>query len=475
MRRNDGETMHNNKPNIILIVIDALRADHLSCYGYHKLTCPSLDKFSEECILFKSAFSASPSTVGSIPSILTGLYPSFHGTGVDGNLFILSDEIPTLPETLKKEGYTTIGFNTNPYMAGNHGYNRGYISYFDLFPSEKKIGLFERAWRYAKKKILIYRYHSYFKGIICSKDVNKQIQKCLKNLGKKPFFMWVHYMDVHAPYLPREPYFSYYSSDKPKDQITSFKEHLNKIYAKLYKDPNSITLEERQLIINCYDSEIRYFDHNFKNLLHQLRKYGFLNNTVIILTSDHGEEFWEHGKWGHYMRMYNVNVHVPLLIRHPQLSIKRKIISKQVRTIDIFPTVLDILNIKPRDHLPGISLMPFINDEYNVPEVAVFSEGGGVRGISVNKYIDRLYSLRTSQWNYIKNTTHNIKVLYQLEKDPKELNNIAKKKSMMKIIKEFDFQLNNLLKSATKYKNRVSSVEIDEKLIQRLRALGYME
>jgi len=360
-------------------------------------------------------------------------------------------------------------------MAGNHGYNRGYISYFDLFPSEKKIGLFERAWRFAKKKIHINRYYSSFKRIICSKGVNKQVQKSLKNLEEKPFFMWIHYMDVHAPYLPREPYFSYYSSEKPKEQITFFKENLNQTYDKLYKNPDSISLENRQLIVNCYDSEINYFDHNFKNLLYQLRKYKLFDNAMIILTSDHGEEFWEHDKWGHTMRMYDVNTHVPLLIKYPQLCTKRKTISKQVRTIDIFPTVLDNLNLKQRNYLSGVSLESFIKDEHDVPELTVLSEGGGVQGISVKKHIDRVYSLRTPQWRYIKNITQNQKELYQLEKDPQELNNLANNPSVKNTIKEFDLQLTILLASSNKYKNQIPSVELDEKIVQRLRALGYIE
>ena len=171
-----------------------------------------------------------------------------------------------------------------------------------------------------------------------------------------------------------------------------------------------ITLKERQLIVNCYDSEIRYFDQNFKNLLYQLRKHSLLDNTIIMLTSDHGEGFWEHSKWGHGMEMYDINIHVPLLITD-HLSSKGKIISKQVRNIDIFPTVLDVLNIKPNYYLSGVSLIPFINDENSAPEVAVLSEGGGIHGISVKAYIDRVYSLRTPQWKYIKNVTQNTKEL----------------------------------------------------------------
>lgn len=439
--------MYSDRPNIIVIVADALRADHLSCHGYSRLTSPHLDKFAEECILFKSAFSASPSTVGSIPSILTGLYPSFHGTGVDGNILTLCRDIPTLPEVLNKEGYTTVGFNTNPYMASKHGYNRGYVSYFDLFPSQRKV---------------------------CSKGANMEVANWLENDRQQPFFMWIHYMDTHGPYYPREPYFSRYSSAQSKDQIASFKNRFDQIYAKLVKEPGLRDLEERQLIVNCYDSELRYFDENFEDLLNLLRRHHLLNNTIIIVTADHGEEFWEHDKWGHYMRMYDINLHVPLLLRYPAFASKGKSISKQVRNIDIFPTVLDILNITPEHYLSGVSLLPYVEDESSASEVAVVSEGGGVQGISVNLYIDRVYSLRTPPWKYVKNVTQNKKQLYQLQNDPSELSNIAHEPYAQDIIGELDLKLTDLLKPTTKFKGDASLVEFDSQIIEKLRVLGYM-
>jgi len=474
MRQNKGKTMQRNRPNIILIVIDALRPDHLSCNGYPTLTSPNIDKFAEECISFQKTFSASPSTVGSIPSILTGLYPSFHGTGVDGNILTLSGEISTLPEILKRQGYTTVGFNTNAYMVSKHGYDKGYISYFDLFPSEKKDELITRVSRLLKKKIQISKSNGPHKGIICSEEVNKHVIKWLKNFGLQPFFMWIHYMDVHAPYLPREPYFSQYSSSNSKDQIISFKKQLNQIYFKLYKDPNLITLEERQLLINCYDSEIRYFDQNFKRLLCQLKKQSLLDKTIIVLTSDHGEEFWEHGKWGHNMRMYDVNLHVPLLIRFPHVPFKRKTIQEPIRNIDIFSTILDFLNIKLKYNLSGASFMPFIHEEHNVQDLSVISEGGGIQGLSLRTYIDRIYSIRTSNWKYIKNVTKNVREIYNLNNDPNELINLANDNSVANIMKKFDIMLNEFIISAKKFKKDISLVEVDDKIIKRLKDLGYI-
>lgn len=457
---------HSSRPNVILILLDSLRADHLSCYGYNKLTSPNLDEFARGSALFKSAFSASPSTVGSVPSILTGLYPSSHGTGVDGNVLTFSSEIPALPQVLRENGYVTAGFNTNPYMVGKHGYGKGYNSYFDLFPLKGR-------------KRLLDKFRDFF-GIaknntyVCGKDVNKQVTKWLKGAARPPFFMWIHYMDIHVPYFPREPFFSQFSSDKSKDRIKSFKNQFIQISAKLFRNPDSITTDERQLIIDCYDSEIRYFDHNFKSLLALLRKRRLLEDTIVIVTSDHGEEFWEHGKWGHFMRLYDINTHVPLLIKYPALTSKGASISKQVRSIDIFPTILDLLNIKSRYSLPGISLLPYIKDENSAPEADVFSEGGGVQGVSVNTYVDRLFSVRTNQWKFIKNITRNQNELYDLKNDLMELNNLADKPDVQEIIKELDSKIKKILKLSEKSKQAISSVEVEEQTKERLKALGYL-
>jgi arylsulfatase len=461
------------RPNIILIVLDCLRPDHLSCYGYHKLTSPNIDSFAEECVLFKSAFSASPSTVGSIPSILSGLYPSFHGTGVDGNTLTLSSEIPTLADVLKQEGYTTVGFNTNPYMVGKHGYDKGYGSYYDLFPSQRRNGLLNKAKLFLgglnRKK-----FTQTSEPCICSKGVNERVSKYLKHIEQKPFFIWLHYMDTHAPYLPREPYFSNYSDAESKKQAVTFKNQLNHIYGRLYKDQNSITQEERQFIVNCYDSEIRYFDENLKKLLRLLRKLYLLDNTVIILTSDHGEEFWEHGKWGHYMRFYDTNIRVPLLIRFPHLAKARKTVSTPVRNIDIFPTILDMLNINHAFHLSGLSLLSYIKHEKSFPEATVFSEGGGVYTVSTEDYIDRVYSIRTPQWKYIKNKTNDQIELYNLKIDPMEFKNLSNEKNVQEVIKDLDSKLNCLLDTAAKFKKKTLSVEMESQIKNKLKALGYM-
>lgn len=464
--------MYCNRPNIIIVLADALRPDHLSCYGYHKSSSPNLDNFAEECILFKSAFSASPSTVSSVPSILTGLYPSLHGTGVDGNVLTLRKGIPALPEVLKKEGYTTVGLNTNPLMAGEHGYNRGYVSHFDLFPLKKKTRLFG-ATEYTPEGFPKEESTEFNQPYVCSRGVNKQVAEWLKNDGRQPFFMWIHYMDTHSPYLPREPYFSQYSNDKSKGQIVSFMKQLNQIYERLHRDSDLITREERALILDCYDSEIRYFDESFNNLLILLKSHNLLSNTVMIVTSDHGEEFWEHGRWGHYVRMYDINLHVPLLLKYPCLTSKGKRISKQVRNIDIFPTIIDILNIKPEYYLSGISLLPFVDNENLAPEIPVLSEGGGVIRLSTKAYIDRMYSLRTPRWKYIKNVTQNEKQLYQLQNDPLELRNVVHESYAQDTIRNLDLKIDGLLKSAAKSKEEISLPKLDSQIIERLKALGY--
>jgi len=461
-----------NKPNIIVIVADALRADHLSCYGYPTLTSPYLDRFAERCVLFESAFSASPSTVSSIPSILTGLYPSLHGTGVDGNMLTLNRQVTTLPELLKQHGYTTVAFNTNPLVAGKYGYDRGYDARFDLFPAEKDKAIMTRIDYILGERSVNYLVRL-SQPYICSKQLNACVADWLKRKGRRPFFMWLHYMDTHSPYLPRQPYFSQYSLDKPREKVAHFLRQFDRIVDALHKGSDSLGEVEKALVIDCYDSEIRYLDRNLGQLMSLLSGYNLLDNTVIFITADHGEEFWEHGKWGHFVRMYDINLRVPLLLKLPGFEAVPKRICAQVRNIDIFATIVDLLQGRDEQGLSGLSLLAWLNGNDSATEEPVIAEGGGVERLSTGEYIDRMYAIRTKQYKYIKNVTKNEFQLYRLSDDPQELNNIAVEPSAGQIIARLEGRMNELLNPAGRLDTKMIEAEIDDQMLKRLKALGY--
>jgi len=464
--------MRFSRPNIIVMVADALRADHLSCYGYNKNTSPNIDKFAAECTVFDGAFSAAPATGASIPSILSGLYPSLHKTGVDGNMLTLNDEVNILPEMLAKHGYYTIGLNTNPLMAGKHGYNRGYCTHEDLFPDNKKIHTYlaSRGPGGELRKEIV----QYNRSYVCSTQVNQEIERWLKSNPKNPFFMWIHYMDTHSPYIPRSPFFEQYCTGRSGSQVLNFLKKLNQIFHALHTGTDRMSFEEKKMVVDCYDSEIRYFDVEFGRLMSLLKNYNLFDNTMMFFMADHGEEFWEHGHWGHFVRMYDINIRVPLLFKMPGSFASGKRITKQVRNIDILPTVLDVLQIDPKTNLSGLSLVPFIRDENSAPETPVISEGGGVKRISTGEKIDRLYSIRTPHYKYIKNTSQNTRELYKLEDDPFELSNIAHQAGVWEIINELEFKMNESLKPLTTSSKQINQARLDNLMLERLRALGYV-
>jgi len=464
--------MQHNKPNVVVVLVDALRPDHLSCYGYGRPTGSRLNEFAEQSVLFTSAFSASSCTVSSIPSIITGLYPSLHRTGVDGNLTTLSADVPTIAEVLNRSGYCTVGFNTNPLVCGKHGYSRGYSCYYDLFPEKTNIKIpatIEYSWQGVTKRENV----EFTQPYVCSGDLTKQVGAWLDANERQPFFMWLHYMDTHAPYLPRQPHFSRFSADKPKAEVVRFVRQLNSIYDVLHRDQDRISPLDRQLIMDCYDSEIAYFDSMFGRLLDCFQKHGLLENTLLIVTADHGEEFWEHQRWGHYVRMFDINLRVPLILRYPQLHSSNKILSQQVRNIDIFPTILEILNLNSDCRMSGVSLLPCIRDEYMAAPLPVVAEGGGVIQLLTKTNTDRMYALRTPEWKYIKNTTHPQLQLYDLQNDPQETSDLSAEPFADATMKALDRRLTDLLSSGGERKNSMPQQEMDSKIIAQLAQLGY--
>jgi len=461
---------NSTRPNIIVILVDALRPDHLCCCGYERPTSPSLDEFAEDSILFENAFSASPITRSSIPSILTGLYPSLHGTGSKKTLLTLNKDVPCLAEVLKQQGYTTVGFNTNPFVGAKQDYDRGFSLHFDMFPCEENKS-FSCCVETLSDGVPQKEDLKFPQPYICSRGVNKSVSHWLRNSGRQPFFMWIHYMDTHSPYLPREPHFLKYSKGESGLHIMTFLRQFYALCNALNSRPDSLTQEQKSLFVNCYDSEINYFDRSFGELAAVLKELDLFDNTVVIVTADHGEEFWEHGGWGHSLRMYDVNLRVPLLLKPPGNSLKGKTVPNQAQNIDIFPTILDILDIEPEYHLSGRSLVSLINEPSQVP---VLAEGGGPVRISENQKVSHFYALRSPEYKYIKDAAEGHCRLYQLQSDPLESNNLADRPFAKQIISDFEGQLMELLRPVTNIDEQSLRTELDSVTLERLKALGYV-
>ena len=320
--------------NIVLITIDALRADHLSCYGYERKTSPNIDEIANKGVLFKNAIAPCSWTAPSMVSLITAVYPINHGVtsyinwrkeeqGKDNHTIYeqesFSDELVTLSEVLKRQGYTTFCVASNLQINDKLGFARGF-DYFKCLPALPAPSVNE----------IVYSWESF-------------IQQADK------YFLWLHYIDPHAPYFPRNPWIDDYTSDIGK--ILNFSEfslgkHLE-FYHKPTTDNGAIDIVENSLA--HYDSEINYADFFIGEII---RKFEFKKNTLLIITSDHGEEFFDHGSAGHGKDLYQEKLHVPLIVKLPFNSEKRTVVH-YTSLIDIMPSILYLLNINlPQSH-PG--------------------------------------------------------------------------------------------------------------------------
>jgi len=269
-------------PNVIIVLVDTLRADHMSLYGYERATTPFIDKFAADAIVFEHARSQANCTFPSVNSLLTSRYPGIFIRQEKGQLGIPED-IPSIAEILSAVGYNTIAVSASPIVRAtpnrynpNGGFDRG----FDTFVEGC-------VWRH---------------GACVNKKVFDQL-----DLAKSPFFMYVHYMEPHGPYLPPENYSRRFAGDyKGHDFIATGDP--NPIAKMLYNDGPELDITDGDIqhLVDLYDDEIRYFDRVFRRLVQNLEERGLLDHTLIVFAADHGEEFMEHFSLpGHRRRSAN--------------------------------------------------------------------------------------------------------------------------------------------------------------------------
>ncbi|MCK4337509.1 MAG: sulfatase, partial [Candidatus Aminicenantes bacterium] len=285
--------------NVLLISIDTLRADRLSCYSRKHIRTPNIDSLAEKGVLFSRAFANTPTTLPSHAGILTGTTPLYHGVHENGT-FVLQEDFLTLAEHLKSFEYSTGAFIGAYPLDSKFGLAQGFDVYNDDYSSPSSEGL-----AYVERK---------------AGEVVDQALEWLKT-SKSPWFLFIHCFDPHTPYEPPEPF------------KTKNKNHL-------------------------YEGEIAYVDNVLEHLLNYLEEKDLYDKTLIVFTGDHGESLGQHGEKTHGFFAYNTTLWIPLLISAP--GVKPGRVDQYVSHIDIFPFVCDILKIKKPSFLQGISLLPAI-------------------------------------------------------------------------------------------------------------------
>jgi len=442
-----------NDFNIVLISIDALRADHLSCYGYERRTSPNIDNIAENGITFKNAIAPSSWTVPSIASLFTSVYPINHGV-IYGQLLYLedfsniykgdktnirirqvfSDKLTTLTEILKKHGYNTFGVTSNILLDEKTGFARGfdYFKCFDFSPAP---------------------------------SVNETIYSWEDEIKKSDkFFLWVHYFDPHDPYYARTPWVTRYTSMALTQKLNLSKIPMNEIpysISSFKKDHQALSN-----LIALYDSEINFVDSYLGELI---KRFALDKNTLIIITADHGEEFLEHDKLLHGNNLYQETIQIPLIVKLPR-SNKKVLAENHINLVDIMPTILDMLNINPPEQTLGKSF-------WKKKELLFWLKKTLLRKDSLDYNFSELdirsvlKTIITPEWKYIYNYQDEAEELYNIKSDPLELNNLANKEPKQR--NKLREQLFKWVSNSKKYHTERKPFQLSPEEEEKLKSLGY--
>jgi len=454
-------TQREEKPNIILIVVDSLRADHLGCYGYSRDTSPNIDRLAREGTFFETAIAPTSWTLPSMTSILTSLEISTHGVGTHKTR--LGDSARTIAEVLKENGYTTAGFISGVYLHPIYGFDRGFDVYENLIANP-----FEAADKEQRVTAAVLSGIKESLDDITSPVITERVTKWLDENQKKPFFLFIHYWDVHYDYIPPPPYDTIFDP-----------EYAGTIDARNFFFNEAINPEmpEEDLahIFALYDGEIRFTDGHIGKLFETLEQKGLEQNALIVLTADHGDEFFEHGRKGHQQTLYDEVLNVPLIFKwQGHIPINKKA-TGAVGSIDIMPTILDLAGIETTPDMMGQSLRSKLLGEGDssprqiLGELYIFWDEKG-----------HLYSLRTDTGKIIYDFGHNKEFLYDLRQDPAEQDNIASATTVTPLQAEMESRLLATIQDAKRKKEEWKIKEeplngMSEAQKEHLKSLGYLK
>ena len=356
--------------NVVLIVIDTVRADHLSVYGYHRPTSPSLQQLASRGALFSRAHATASYTRASTASILTGQYPVVHGAITHSDS--MSPQIPTLAEVLKSAGFSTVGIYRNGNVAGTFGFDRGFDSY--EVPDKDFL-------RRAKGDPAIgdVVYVSQTDDSLLTSSAVPFLEG--QATGARPFFLYLHLGGAHDPYSPPPTAPTFFEGELTDTARLFYTQPLKPLrdgptaLRQILRGTAEVDDRTREQIVALYDGEIAFADAQVGAILEALEKAGKADETLVIVTADHGEEFWDHGSLGHGESHFQEQLHVPLIVAGP--GVRPGTIEEPVSLIDLFPTILDLLRIGgTQEHMPGRSLRSALaRPEREFDPRSVYAEG----------------------------------------------------------------------------------------------------
>ena len=421
-----------SQPRILIwISQDTARADHLSSFGYERPTTPYSTRRAEDWVIFERAMAPASWTLPSMISQFTSLYPSFHGGGLAERARDLRAEHPSIFELLADSGFTVLGVSANEFISARFHTANG----------------FDALWFDAEQQ---------------ASTTNDLALAALNEWAGGDLVLFVHYMDPHAPYSPPEPFFSSFADpDYPR-----------RAHQWVFNDFDQFehTDADVRQLKDLYDGELAYTDSAIESLLRELGRRGLLDDAVIVYSADHGEEFQEHGGWGHGRSLYEEVLHVPFALRVPGIAPRR--VGELVTLIDLAPTVLEALGLEPPTTYAGTSLIPLMKGEA-LPERLLFSETERTPDGSHH------LAIRRGHLKYVAVTMRSEgggppivqrESLYDLDEDPGERSPIDTGPEL----EPFRKRVEEFLLRASREVEAGPAIELSEEETERLRALGYI-
>ncbi len=399
-------------PNVLLITLDTTRADHIGCYGYGLARTPEIDRLAAEGVRCADAVTAAPITLPSHTTIMTGLYPPAHGVR-DNGTFALGDDAVTLAERLKRAGYRTQAIVSALVLNRRYNLGQGFDGYDDDLWSERQPKMF----------------------LIRSRPGPKTAARAAQWLGswseekpRHPFFLWMHLFDAHQPY--------------------------------------TAPAGERALSPTPYDAEIAVLDHAVATVFAELRRERVLDDTLVVLTADHGESLGEHGEKTHALFVYDATVRVPLIVRLPRQLPAGRVYDGPVRTVDIVPTVLAALGLPGGGETQGQNLLPAWRGDVPPPALPQYSESLLAQ---VGFGMAPLFGIRAGGFKWIRAPKPEV---YDLRRDPQEVHNLYPAAARQGAA--LDRQLAAILDDSRRRALAPQKSPMDGETARSLRALGYL-
>ncbi len=414
--------------NVVLIVLDAASTKHFGCYGYYRATTPVVDNLAKQGVQFQRAYTNAVYTLASTATLFTGQLPNRHG--ILTHRHKLPEAVLTLPETMQQYGYETATFLANGNASGSFGLTQGFRTVREVFRDVDYTGRGE--------------------------EITQSFAEWLAKHHQQKFFAYLHYREPHDPYKPPDEWI-----DRFVDPSYSGK--IGRSFDRRTYDPNSPDLSEadRRHIQDLYDANLAYADSQVGEVLRALRNLRLEDQTMIAVTSDHGEAFWEHDFQGHNRQLYEESTRVPLVIKFPKnAGLANRKINFPVQTADFYPTLVDLLGISRQGlSLDGRSFLPYLMDASSHPQfVVTHSTRPSVTAIVQDRY------------KYIRNSKQSDE-LYNLKNDPLEKQNLIEKEPVQagylgKLL---------LMQLESKKPRSIESPNLDEATLENLKALGYVD